>query len=317
MIKNVQSKHAYPHWFFVVVLVFVTLIWGSTFPVMKALLSDLSPLEIIMLRCGLASIALIVILMIKLKKRFFSHFLSLTDWQWGSGIGLIHIVAFITQVSGLEETSSNRNAFMTGLNVVIIPFIACLFRRHFGHYITWNTILGILLSVLGMSALFYETSPWNFGDTLSLISAFFYAFFILSCELSATSKNPPSVLGMTLVMMIVMGLVSLGIHLIIDVPAADYVPLIERISSHWFELLYLGFIASALAISLQMWAQKHVSAVEAAIVYALEPVFASILAIFWINEWLTVQGWFGAILVVSGVVLSQIKLKKVVPHGSN
>jgi drug/metabolite transporter (DMT)-like permease len=266
----------------------------------------------------LASIALIVILMIKLKRKFVSHFLlSTADWKWGLLTGLIHIIAFITQVSGLEETSSNRNAFMTGLNVVIIPFIACLFRRHFGHYITWNTILGILLSVLGISALFYETSPWNFGDTLSLISAFFYAFFILSCELSATSKHPPSVLGMTLVMMIVMGLVSLGVHLIVEIPRADYIPLVERISSYWFDLLYLGFIASALAISLQMWAQKHVSAVEAAIVYSLEPVFASILAIFWIGEWLTIQGWFGAVLVVSGVVLSQIKLKKIIPHGSN
>jgi drug/metabolite transporter (DMT)-like permease len=64
-------------------------------------------------------------------------------------------------------------------------------------------------------------------------------------------------------------------------------------------------LCTAAIISLQTWGQSHSTANEAAVIYAFEPGSAAVFAYFWLGEVLSWQGWLGAALLISGMIVSQ------------
>ncbi|MDD5333213.1 MAG: DMT family transporter [Rhodoferax sp.] len=272
-------------------LLLVTLVWGTTFPVMKQISAQFGALEIILLRFAIASLVLLPLL----------RGLSWAELRWGLAIGSVLFCAFYLQVSGLAQTSSNRNAFVTGLNVLIVPLLAYFL----GQRLAWPLLLGAALGVLGLGGLFYEQAPWSRGDSLTLLSAFVYAVYVLMFEFSARAKTALRPARIALVQSGVMVLLaSLGFS---TLEPASWGDLWSRSQNHGWVLLYLGVLASAVMVWLQAWGQHRVRAVEAAIVYGLEPVFAALTAVWWINETMSGRALLGGALIVSGVVISQIK----------
>ena len=88
-------------------------------------------------------------------------------------------IAFWLQTEGLARTSSNRNAFVTGLNVLVVPLLAMLaLGRRYGLAL-WAACA---MALVGMTLMFHEDAPWNLGDTLTLASTLFYAVYILGLE---------------------------------------------------------------------------------------------------------------------------------------
>ena len=153
-------------------LLTVTVVWGTTFPAMKQLSTDLSALQIIWLRFGLAALVLLPLW----------RGIRRAEWRWGLGLGGLNFLAFWLQIEGLALTTSNRNAFVTGLNVLLVPLIAWLvLRRRTG----WQVWAACALAVAGMCLMFFEDTPWNRGDTLTLGSAVVYALYILGLEAAA------------------------------------------------------------------------------------------------------------------------------------
>lgn len=272
-------------------LLLVTLVWGTTFPVMKQISGQFGALEIILLRFAIASLVLLPLL----------RGLSWAELRWGLAIGSVLFCAFYLQVSGLAQTSSNRNAFVTGLNVLIVPLLAYFL----GQRLAWPLLLGAALGVLGLGGLFYEQAPWSRGDSLTLLSAFVYAVYVLMFEFSARAKTALRPARIALVQSAVMVLLaSLGFSAL---EPASWGELWSRSQNHVWVLLYLGVLASAVMVWLQAWGQHRVRAVEAAIVYGLEPVFAALTALWWIDETMSARALLGGALIVSGVVISQIK----------
>ncbi len=272
-------------------LMAVTVVWGTTFPVMKQISGEFGALEIILLRFIIASVVLLPLL----------RGLSRAELRWGAVIGGVLFCAFYLQVSGLAQTSSNRNAFVTGLNVLIVPLLAYFLGQRFG----WPVVLGAVLGVLGLGGLFYEQAPWSPGDTLTLAGAFVYAVYVLLIEYSARANAPLRPERLALVQSLVMVLLgSIGFGVL---ESASWAGLWSRSLHHVWVLLYLGVIASALMVWLQAWGQQRVRAVQAAILYGMEPVFAALAAVWWINETLTGRALLGGALIVTGVVISQIR----------
>ncbi len=272
-------------------LLLVTLVWGTTFPAMKQISGQFGALEIILLRFAIASLVLLPLL----------RGLSWAELRWGLAIGSVLFCAFYLQVSGLAQTSSNRNAFVTGLNVLIVPLLAYFLGQRLG----WPLLLGAVLGVLGLGGLFYEQAPWSRGDSLTLLSAFVYAVYVLMFEFSARAKTALRPARIALVQSGVMVLLaSLGFS---TLEPASWADLWSRSQNHVWVLLYLGVLASAVMVWLQAWGQHRVRAVEAAIVYGLEPVFAALTAVWWINETMSARALLGGALIVLGVVISQIK----------
>lgn len=270
-------------------LVLVTIVWGTTFPAMKAMSGDLHALEIIALRFAVAMVVLVP----------FLRGARLQEWRWGLLMGGVMFVATALQVQGLSLTSSNRNAFLTGLNVLIVPMLAAVLGQRLG----WPVLAGAALSVAGMFGLFYEAAPWNGGDSLTLLSAFFYAIYVLLFEYAAKSQQPCRPERLAAIQSVVM-LVAAGVGMQL-LPDKAGPSLMARATEHAPGLVYLGLLASAGMVWLQAWGQARVRAVEAALIYGLEPVFASLAAVWYINEVLAGRALVGAALIVTGVVLSQ------------
>jgi len=272
----------------ILALLLVTAVWGTTFPAMKAMSGDLQALEIISLRFAVACAVLWP----------FLRGVQAHELRWGLLMGTVMFVATALQVSGLGLTSSNRNAFITGLNVVIVPLLAAGLGQRLG----WPVLVGAALSVVGMYGLFYEAAPWSLGDTLTLVSAFVYAVYVLLFEYCARApqrSRPERLAAIQAVVMLGLGAGGVAWQ---GIAPAD---VLTRAASHALPLIYLGLLASAGIVWLQAWGQARVRAVEAALIYGLEPVFASLTAIWYINEVLAGRALIGAALIVAGVMLSQ------------
>ncbi len=299
-----------PHRQGLAVLLLVTVVWGTTFPAMKVLSGPFGALEIILLRFLIASVVLLPLL----------RGLSWAELRWGALIGGVLFCAFYLQVAGLARTSSNRNAFVTGLNVLMVPMLAYFM----GQRMRWPVLLGAALAVFGLGGMFYEQAPWSVGDTLTLAGAFVYAIYVLLFEFSARAGTAPRPARLAVVQSLCMLLLStLGFTVL---ESASWGSLWLRAQEHSASLLYLGLLASALMVWLQAWGQHRVRAVEAAIIFGLEPVFASLTALWWINETLGGRALLGGALIVAGVLFSQIKaaadpagraLRKALPAGDS
>ncbi|HKE01311.1 MAG TPA: DMT family transporter, partial [Planctomycetota bacterium] len=73
-----------------------------------------------------------------------------------------------------------------------------------------------------------------------------------------------------------------------------------------WKILFLGFIGAGVCLLVQAWAQRYASATRAALVFALEPVFATILAYIFRDERLTPAQWLGAALVLAGILVTEL-----------
>ena len=277
-------------------LLLVTVVWGTTFPAMKLLTSELDALQIIWWRF---LIALLVLGPLWWGMRR-------VEGRWGCVLGGLLFLAFWLQIEGLARTSSNRNAFVTGLNVLVVPLIAMVVMgRRYG----WQLWAACGVALAGMVLMFHEDAPWNLGDTLTLASTLFYAIYILTLEECArrTAARPLRATRMAAAQATVMAVSSTFALLVRDgwntewMASAPHLPV-----NAWIALIYLGLLASVLVVTLQAWGQQRVDAMRSAIVFGLEPVFAALTAWVLLGERLGWAGLSGAGLIVAALVLSQL-----------
>ncbi len=283
----------------IIALFIVTLVWGTTFPAMKDLGAWFPPVWIIFLRFVCASVLL-------------SPFLLRACWgdcKIGIVLGIFLFVCFVFQLEGLALISSNRNAFITGLNVLMVPLLGMLAGQRPDRRI----VLAVLMAVAGLFALCWDGGVWTKGDTLTLMCALTFAVYVKLME--KTAPMVKRVMTLTVVQVSTVA-VCAGLWLLLrEVPLSrmgmsvdghnygSYIA--EGIRFHFINLLYLGAIATAAIIALQTWGQHRVSANEAAVMYAFEPACAAIAAYFWVGESMTGWGIFGALLLIGGMIVSQ------------
>lgn len=278
-------------------LLAVTVVWGTTFPAMKLLSAHLDALQIIWLRFVIA-----LVVLAPLWRGMLRH-----ERRWGCALGLLLFLAFWLQIEGLARTSSNRNAFVTGLNVLVVPLIAmALLGRRYG----WRLWAACVMALSGMALMFHENEPWNLGDTLTLASTVFYALYILALEECArrTAAQPLRATRMAAAQATVMAAASTVLLLAQGgggsmgwLRSVAELPLNALVA-----LIYLGLLASVVVVTLQAWGQQRVDAMRSAIVFGLEPVFAALTAWVLLGERLGWAGLAGATLIVAALVFSQL-----------
>jgi drug/metabolite transporter (DMT)-like permease len=277
----------------ILALLVVTLVWGTTFPAMKALTADLSPAWIVFTRFALAALLL-------------SPFLlrgARSDLRSGLLLGLLLFFCYVFQVEGLNLTSSNRNAFICGLNVLIVPLLGLLAGRAPERRI-W---LALALAVGGLGALCWDGGAWSFGDTLALGAALCFGLYIKMMEVH--TRGARRLMTITAMQISTVAGCAGAWLLVTEVPlsggAAYWAGTGAALAAGWHSIAFLGLIATAAIISLQTWGQSHASANEAAVIYAFEPAAAAFFAFFWLGETMTGRGWIGAALLISGMIVSQ------------
>lgn len=283
------------HFHGILALLLVTLVWGTTFPAMKDLTGHFSAVWIILVRFALAACIL-------------SPFLWRArgqDLRSGAILGFLLFFCFVFQVEGLALTSSNRNAFICGLNVLVVPLLGVLA----GRLPERRIVLALIMSIAGLAALCWDGGAWSTGDSLALMSALCFGVYIKVMEVR--TRRATRLLSVTAAQIGTVALCALVWLLAREVPgeaAARSAWLGEhiiKIGAHGWNFAYLGVVATAAIISLQTWGQSRTTANEAAVVYAFEPAAAAFFGYLWLGEAMTGRGWLGGLLLISGMIVSQ------------
>lgn len=268
----------------IVLLVLVTLVWGTTFALIKDITQSVSPYVLTALRFAIGGL-------------IFLPFLRWDRQLWKAGLilGILNFLSYITQAVGLTLISSNRSAFITGLNVVMVPIALALLMRRWPIAKVW---WAAGLSILGIGLISFDSlTGFSAGDLWTLACASMYAGYILYLEKS----NHHNALALTAVQMVVVALLSaLASGFELTQTGWPEIP-----ASAWGGIFYLAVMATALTTFLMAYGQKTVSAAEAAIVYSLEPVFAALFAYLWSGETLGFSGVIGGCVIIGAMVLSQ------------
>ena len=283
------------HFHGILALLLVTLVWGTTFPAMKDLTGHFSAVWIILVRFALAAAIL-------------SPFLWRArgpDLRSGAILGFLLFFCFVFQVEGLALTSSNRNAFICGLNVLVVPLLGVLA----GRLPERRIVLALIMSIAGLAALCWDGGAWGTGDSLALMSALCFGVYIKVMEVR--TRRATRLLSVTAAQIGTVAVCALAWLLARELPgeaAARSAWLGERIikiGEHGWNFAYLGVVATAAIISLQTWGQSRTTANEAAVVYAFEPAAAAFFGYLWLGEAMTGRGWLGGLLLISGMIVSQ------------
>jgi drug/metabolite transporter (DMT)-like permease len=274
---------------YVLVLLLVTLVWGATFPVLKVVTVQLSGIEVSTLRFLIAAVLMFP----------FAVRAPRQAWKDGGVLGVIVLVSYVAQAYGLEHISSNRSAFLTSLNVLMVPLLGVVLGARPG----WLVWVAAALACTGIGLMSWEGGAHLGGDAATILGALAYALDVIILSKWAVRHDAKHLAATQVVWMAGLGSVwmlmaSLGTDSLATLP--------DRVDGAVFAgLAYLGLIATAGMLFLQAIAQRHVSADKAALVYAMEPVFAAAFAWLWLNEVLTTQATVGAALVVLAVVMSE------------
>ncbi|MBD8530926.1 MULTISPECIES: DMT family transporter [unclassified Massilia] len=283
------------HFHGILALLLVTLVWGTTFPAMKDLTGHFSAVWIILVRFALAA-AMLSPFLWRAKGQ---------DLRSGAILGFLLFFCFVFQVEGLALTSSNRNAFICGLNVLVVPLLGVLA----GRLPERRIVLALIMSIAGLAALCWDGGAWGTGDSLALMSALCFGVYIKVMEVR--TRRATRLLSVTAAQIGIVAVCALVWLLARELPgeaAARSAWLGERmiaIGQHGWNLAYLGVVATAAIISLQTWGQSRTTANEAAVVYAFEPAAAAFFGYLWLGEAMTGRGWLGGLLLISGMIVSQ------------
>lgn len=262
----------------VTMLLLVTLLWGSTFVAIKGVVDTTAPSVIIFWRFFIAA----VIFLPWLPRR-------LGTWRAGVELGFWLCLAYATQTIGLQYTTASQSAFITVLNVIIVP----LLMAFSGHRITPPIWISAIMAFAGVGLMTNGLTGLNIGDAWSLLCAFGYAVYVIRLSVHARRHPVLPLTGAQMIGVVAFSLVWLGV----EQPSFSNLP--------WAVLLYLGIGATALTIWLQTHGQRHIGAAEAAVIYTLEPVWAALFAVIIFGAQLGLLSWSGAAVICVATLVSQ------------
>ncbi len=239
----------------------LTVVWGSTFVVIEAGLEGASPFVLIASRFAVASIALLL-----WRPRLLRPALRAT--RIALPLTLTMVLSFGLQTFGLQTTTPARSAFLTSLMVVFVPLFEIGRTRRAPPA---RTLASVGLAAVGVFALFHPVAlEWRLGDTLTLLSAVSFGYYVVTLSRLAQEHDAG-----TLVLAQTLGIAVLAVPcaLLFDTITFDFAP------STWLVVAYLGVICSAFTFTVMTRAQAVVPAVEASVIYTLEPVIAALFSL--------------------------------------
>lgn len=271
----------------------IAIIWGSGFIGTKlALDGGFSPIQTLSLRFFIASIILGIVFYKQIKEN-----ISKESLIAGALLGLFSFIGFSTQTLGLLYTTVSKNAFITAVNVVIVPFIGfILYKRKLDKI----GIISSFIALIGIGVLSLEADlSVNFGDFLTFLCAFAFAFHIFFTG-EFTSKYNSYVLTVT------QFVVAFLLSLILQIGTNQ--THIQCTSLGFMGALYLGIFSTAVAFLLQTICQSKVDQTKSAIILSTESVFGSVLAVIIFHEILTPRMILGCIIIFASIIISETKL---------
>lgn len=271
-------------------LLVVAIIWGSGFVVTKNALDHITPYYLLACRFMISSILMLLVFFKRVKK------VKLKDLKAGFIIGIFLFGGFATQTVGLKYTTAGKQAFITGTNVVMVPFIYWgISNKKPDIY----EIIAAFLCFIGIGILSIEKGlKFGYGEFLTFICAIFFALHISAIGYFAKDHDP---VLLSIIQMFVAGILSIIFVLIFE-------PSVESITrDSIFPILYLSIFSTLIAFLIQNVAQKYTSSTHAAIILSLEALFGGIMSLIFLKEPFTLRFLIGSMAIFVSIITTETK----------
>jgi len=281
-------------------LLATVLVWGASFVLVKDALKDASPLLFNLLRMTLAFLVLAAVNHRHLRKLSRRAILS------GAVAGVLLAAGYQFQTSGLARTTPAKSAFITGLVVVFVPLFTAIpaLRPAGTHAPRCTAAIGAVLAFAGL--LLLTTPPgteWphifasiGLGDLLTLACAIAFAGHLLSLAHFSPGLPAAQLATLQIGFAAVVMLLTLPLG---EQPRAAFTPRLI------VALIVTSVFATAAAFTIQSWAQKHLPPTHTAVILSLEPVFAWLTALIFLDEHLGSRALAGAALIIAGIAITE------------
>jgi len=270
-----------------IALIIVSILWGSSFPVIKFVVTNISEFSYTWIRSLIATITLTpYIIYVYASRRLYAKTL-----KGGLLAGIAYALGLWLQGWGTRYTTASNSAFITGLNVVFVHLYEGLIRKKY----SISLGMSLFLSIIGLYMLTAPSTGFNIGDMLVLIGAVMWAAQVII--VSKYSFGDPLVFTFFEMIpalgFIIPDFISGGI----DIVEPEII----------LSITYLAIVCSNIAFALQVFGQRYVSPAIAAIIFLSEPVFASIFAYICLGEVMGIQQAFGALLIILAMSIASTR----------
>jgi drug/metabolite transporter (DMT)-like permease len=264
-----------------VALLLTAAAWGATFTLVKSVIVKMAPEAFIFWRFLAAASILLVVALARCG-------ITRALLEPGALLGLLIFGAYWTQTRGLVTISPSRSAFLTGLYVVIVPFLQGKVKR--------NGWIAAVLALAGTITLVGKPQgPAAIGDALTVACALFSAFHVVYAARVTTHDTATGLAA-----------IQVAFVAVAAAPFAAFAPATRWSASIVSAILFTAIVTTALAFAALMWGQAHVTATEAAVILSFEPVAAAITSIAFYGEPVTAAFLLGAALILAAMLLSQL-----------
>lgn len=256
-------------------------LFGSTFVVIKEAIETLDPLPFVSWRFLIGGVLLVLIRLPR----------GARLWRDGAAAGVFLFAGYALQTEGLARTSASNSGLITGLYVVFTPFLAAAMHRR---AVRVPVVGGAAMAFFGLALLTVAPGfELQGGDLLTVGCALAFSLHIVL--LARIAPRHP-VIPLTAVQLLTTAVLAGAAAAVSgDVAAPD--------AEVWPAVLFTAVAVSAVAFLAQIWSQTVVGPARTALILALEPAFAAATAAVVLDEKLTVRGWWGAALILAGILL--------------
>ena len=259
-------------------LMLSALFFGSTFIIVKNLLDDFSPINIVFLRYAIASIMFLLTGGIPNKKTL----------KPGLLMGLFLWIGYVTQTQGLITTSTINSGVVTGFYIVLTPIFSKIINKT---SLSTKSYLFSLTGFIGIFLIASNSYDQLFGNLFTLICATGYALHIVMVERYIKDQNISQ-------LMFVQSLIGT----LLCIPFLNIEQLTFKFE-YILPILFLGIVVNFAAFYLQLFGQKIINASTAALLLSMEAIFALIIGILYVGEILNLINWAGVLLVLLSIFL--------------
>lgn len=284
-------------------LVFATLLWGSTFVAQSSGMDHIGPFTFLAVRNVMGAVFLFLLSFLTDKITNNSHtskalWLDPKLWKAALLCGTPLFVAAGLQQVGIVNTDPGKSGFLTAMYIVFVPVLGIFLKKKPSKWIPVSVVLGVVglyfLSCVGVTSV-------SISDLLLIGCAVVYAIQILCVDIFAPELDSVRLNCLCCALTSILAGIA---TFLLETPSW------EAVNSCWGPLLYAGILSSGIAFTLQMAGQKHVEPSTASLLMSLESVFAVLSGWIVLGDVLNVWESIGCILIFAAIMISQIPDKK-------
>ena len=289
-------------WMVYLSVILSMIFWSLSFVWVKEVYLVYGPLTTVLFRLIIASVllgcfALLTGKLVRIERKDLGTFVLLSFFE--------PFLYFMGESYGLMFVSSTIGAIIVATIPLFSPLAASRFH---GEKISVRTFLGILLSFFGVTIVVFDSS-WNMTasplgialEFLAVISAIFYTVVLKKL---AVKYNPSAIITYQNLFGIVY---FLPLWLVFEY--RDF----TTVSFNWpafAGILKLSVFASCIAFIFYAHSVKRLGINNVNIFINIIPVFTALFAWYILDDPLTIRKFAGIAVVIAGLLVAQVKLKK-------